>query len=78
MGINKAEDDGRKDAHIWFAKALCGFFLRRWAAISHFVAGSARRRCATEVQDHLICGNAGLDRLDWHGGGLPPGDWLRW
>ena len=53
VGINKAEDDGRKDAHIWFAKALRGFFLRRWPAISHFVAGSAGRPCATEVQQHF-------------------------
>ena len=50
------------DTHIGFAKALRGFFLRRWPAISHFVAGSAKRLCATEVQDHLICGNARLER----------------
>ena len=45
------------DAHIGFAKALRGLFLRRWSAISHFVAGSARKPCAPEFQNHLICGN---------------------
>ena len=46
-GINKAGDIGTQ---IGFAERCGGSSRRRWRAISNFVAGFARRLCATEVQ----------------------------
>ena len=52
-GINKVEHAGRAgrmDAQIGLADALRRSRCRCWPAISNFVAGFARRLCATEVQ----------------------------
>ena len=43
--------DWMAGATIGFADALRG--SRCWSAISHFMAGSARRPCTTEVQQHF-------------------------
>ena len=56
--INKAEDDGGWMPESGSPMRCSVSFRRRWPASAIFVAGSARRPCATEVQDHLICGNA--------------------
>ena len=53
-GINKAEDAGRMDAHIGFSDALRRAFPTMVSSFSNFAAGSARRPCATEVQQHPI------------------------
>ena len=53
-GINKAEDGGRMDTGIGFANALQRVFPATVSSFSNFAAGSARRPCATEVQQHLI------------------------
>ena len=42
------------DARIGFVDALQRVFPTLVASSSHFVAGSAKRSCATEVQQHLI------------------------
>ena len=48
--INKAEDDGSKDAPISFADALRWVFPTTVPAISNFAVGSARRLDADECR----------------------------
>ena len=50
MSINKTEDAGSAHGQIRLAQALRRIFPTALASYSHFVAGSARRPCATEVQ----------------------------
>ena len=48
--INKEEDAGTAHGQISSTDALQRVFPTTVSIFSHFVAGSARRPCATEVQ----------------------------
>ena len=52
-GVNKTEPSAQGAGKSVPPIGCSESSQRRWRVISHFVAGSARRPCATEVQQHF-------------------------